>query len=85
VACRARIRSCPVDSLALRIFWALATSAGSMWSSSLFATAQASASVSRVITCSRMPYRSSRPAAAARPRIQFSFSATCSGGSPQVR
>ena len=59
--------------------------AGSSPSSSRWAWAHASSAVSRVITCRRIPKRTSRPAALARVRTASSFSATAGGGSPQVR
>ena len=58
----------------------------SMPASSRSASAQASSAVSRVMVCSRMPKRSSRPCVARRARGSTStFSATAAGGSPQVR
>ena len=58
---------------------------GSRPASSRSASAHASSDVSRVMTCRRMPKRSSRPAPAAAARTRSSFAATCAGGSPQVR
>ena len=52
---------------------------------SFSAAAQASSSVSRTIRWTRMPYCRVRPAAAALARTASSFSATCAGGSAQVR
>ena len=83
--CRARIRCCPSDSLRARPAWTVSIAAGSSASSSRCASAQAASVVSRVMTCSRIPNRSSRPRSAAAARTRASFSATWSGGSPQVR
>ena len=79
------IRRWPSDSDCARPDWTLAMVSSSIASSSRCASAQASSEVSRVITCMRMPKRSSRPSASASPRIQAIFSATAAGGSPQVR
>ena len=68
-----------------KIFCADATvSSVTCWISSS-AAFQASALVSRTITCRRMPNESFRPRAAAAAFTRLTFSATCAGGSPQVR
>ncbi|CAM5328289.1 hypothetical protein SRIMM317S_01586 [Streptomyces rimosus subsp. rimosus] len=83
--CSASIRRCPSDSLRASPSCTARTVSGENPASRRRASAHASSAVSRVITCSRMPKRTVRPASAASFRIQVIFSATCSGGSPQVR
>ena len=55
------------------------------WLISRSAASQASSSVSRTMRWTRSPKFTCRPCAAARARTASSFSATCAGGSPQVR
>ncbi len=83
--CRATIRCWPTDWLAPSCDWALRTCSGSSASSSFAASSHASADVSRLIVCNRMPNRILRPRASANARTRPIFSATASGGSPQVR
>ena len=74
--CRSSIRRWPSDSLRRQArLHARRSSAGSMPASSRSASAQASSAVSRVITCRRMPKRSSRPCSAASRGSSSSFSA----------
>lgn len=79
------MRCCPADSLRASPACTDATVSGSKPSSSRLASAHACSEVSRVMTCSRMPNRTVRPCSAASFLIQAIFSATCAGGSPQVR
>src|SRR4051812_33760927 len=79
------MRCCPTESIRAKIFCADATvSSVTCWirSSAAF---QASALVSRTMTCRRMPKESSRPRLAAAALTRLTLSATCAGGSPQVR
>jgi hypothetical protein len=83
--CSAVIRACPTESIRANRSWVAAMADADIPASIRSASAQASSGVSRLITCSRMPKRSSRPDAAAFSRNRSSRAATTDGGSPHVR
>ena len=79
------MRDWPCESMRAKTCCARAIVASSTRLISDSASRQASSSVSRTMTCRRMPKRISRPSASASRRTEAIFSATWSGGSPQVR
>ncbi len=79
------MRRWPSESMRANAAWACTTVSSVTWLISSSAAAQAASSVSRTITCRRMPNFSVRPWRAARARTSAIFLATSAGGSPQVR